>query len=157
MAIALPILRIRARRQEFLKEYRKPRISLQNHTYPLAPVLGDDLASGSRSSNLFGHIAGYWTARDMDNLEHFRTFYELADRLIAEASKENVAEAARILAMNVAHYQQKYGALEFENFAEMLRADHIDEQTAALLSGGMQNLVGALGQVLGMDDSGEVH
>ena len=93
----------------------------------------------------------------MDKLEDFRTFYELANRLIEESSKEDVAEAARLLAMNVAHYQQKFGALELKNFAEMLRADAIDARTAALLSGGMQNLVGALGQVLGMDDGGEVH
>jgi len=94
----------------------------------------------------------------MSDFEEFKAFYALADRLIAESDKETVAEAARILALNVAHYQQKYGALEFENFEEMLRADDIDEQTAALLSGGMQNLVGALGQVLGMaDEDGEVH
>jgi hypothetical protein len=94
----------------------------------------------------------------MSDLEEFQAFYALAERLIAEAGKEDVAEAARILALNVAHYQQKYGPLEFENFEAMLRADDIDEQTAALLSGGIQNLVGALGQVLGVgDDDGEVH
>jgi hypothetical protein len=73
----------------------------------------------------------------MPDLDDFRTFYELADRLIADASKEDVAEAARLLALNVAHYQQKYGALPFENFAGMLRADDIDAETAELLSAEM--------------------
>lgn len=71
--------------------------------------------------------------------------------------EETVAETARLLALNVAHRPVKFGVLEFENFAVMLRADAIDAQTAALLASGMQNLVGALGQVLGMDDGGEVH
>ena len=76
--------------------------------------------------------------------------YALADRLIDGASKEDVAEAARLLALNVAHYQLKYGAMPFENFAGMLRANDIDAETAELLSAGMQNLVGAIGQVLGL-------
>jgi hypothetical protein len=60
----------------------------------------------------------------------------------------------------VAHYQLKYGALPLDNFADMLRAHTIDPETAKLLSAGMQNLVGALGQVLGLADEGpsdEVH
>ena len=47
----------------------------------------------------------------MDDIDDFHTFYELADRIIADASKEDVAEAARLLALNVAHYQLRYGAL----------------------------------------------
>ncbi len=90
----------------------------------------------------------------MEDLDEFRTFYELADRLINEASKDDVAEAARLLALNVAHYQLKFGALPLENFADMLRAESIDAGTAELLSAGMQNLVGALGQVMGLADDG---
>jgi hypothetical protein len=70
----------------------------------------------------------------MDDLEEFRAFYELADRLIRSASKEDVAEAARLLAPKVAHYQIKYGTLPLENFADLLRAESIDPQTAKLLS-----------------------
>jgi hypothetical protein len=79
----------------------------------------------------------------MDDIDDFRTFYELADRIISEASKDDVAEAARLLALNVAHYQLKYGALPLENFAGVHRADDIDAKTAELLSAGMQKLVGA--------------
>ena len=78
--------------------------------------------------------------------------YQLADQFIDGASKEDVAEAARLLTLNVAHYQLKYGALPFENIAGMLRTDDIDAETSDLLSTGMQNLVGALGQVSGLAD-----
>jgi hypothetical protein len=66
----------------------------------------------------------------MPDLDDFRAFYSLANRLIGGASKENAAEAARLLALNVAHYQQKYGALPFENFANKLRAENIDTLSA---------------------------
>ena len=81
-----------------------------------------------------------------------RAYSDLTDQLIAGASKEHIAEAARLLAFNVAHDQLKFGALPLENFADMLRAQTINAQTAELLSAGMQQLVGGLGIVLGLDE-----
>lgn len=69
----------------------------------------------------------------MDDLEEFRTFYELADRVIHGASKEDVAEAARLLAMNVAHYQLKYGALPL---VTVKRTPCADRAAAALHANG---------------------
>jgi hypothetical protein len=54
----------------------------------------------------------------MATADDLRAHFDLADQLIAGASKEDVAEAARLLALNVAHYQLKFGALPLENFAE---------------------------------------
>jgi len=86
----------------------------------------------------------------MANADDLRAYFDLADRLIAGAGKEDVAEAARLLALNVAHYQLKYGALPLENFADMLRAQTINPETAELLMTGMQQLVGVLGIVMGL-------
>ena len=83
--------------------------------------------------------------------DDLRAYSDLTDQLIAGASKEHIAEAARLLALNVAHYQLKFGALPLENFADMLRAQTINAQTAELLSAGMQQLVGGLGIVLDLD------
>jgi hypothetical protein len=80
-----------------------------------------------------------------------RAYFDLADHLIAGASKEDLAEAARLLALNVAHYQLKFGALPLENFADMLRAQTINAETAELLAASMENLVGVLGIVMGPD------
>ena len=84
--------------------------------------------------------------------DHRRADFDLADQLVAGASKEHIAEAARLLALHVAHYQLKFGALPLENFADMLRAQTINAETAELLSAGMQQLVGGLGIVLGLDE-----
>ena len=40
-----------------------------------------------------------------EEMERFRTLYRLADKLIAQADKEDVAETARILAFDLAQYQ----------------------------------------------------
>jgi hypothetical protein len=38
-------------------------------------------------------------------LSSFQQYYKLADVLIEQASKEQLAECARLLALNLAHYQ----------------------------------------------------
>lgn len=43
----------------------------------------------------------------MSNLDALRAHTELADQLIDLATKEQIAETARLLAMNVAHYEGK--------------------------------------------------
>ncbi len=46
-----------------------------------------------------------------DETDRFEQLYRLADKLIAQADKEDVAEAARILALDLAQYQAMYGEL----------------------------------------------
>ena len=45
----------------------------------------------------------------MADLSTFQQYYRLADALIENASKEQLAECARLLALNLAHYQGLYG------------------------------------------------
>ena len=71
----------------------------------------------------------------MRELDAFESLYALAHRLITGASKDEVAEAVRVLAPNFAGDQERYGALPFESLANMLRAEIIDPETAELMSG----------------------
>jgi len=54
----------------------------------------------------------------MPHLSDFEAFYQLAYRLIDKATKEQVAEVARLLALNVAHYRLKHGDLPLETFED---------------------------------------
>ena len=45
------------------------------------------------------------------DLDRFEQLYRLADRLIGHATKDALAEAARVLPLNLAQYQAKYGEL----------------------------------------------
>lgn len=47
----------------------------------------------------------------MTDLTEYRQYSEIAEQLIKIADMEQLAECARLLAMNVAHYEMKYGAL----------------------------------------------
>jgi len=44
--------------------------------------------------------------------------------------------------MNLAHYQEKYGSLLYDDFATLMNAQEIDDDTAHLLVPAMENLVG---------------
>ena len=72
------------------------------------------------------HKRAFWST---DDIEDFGTFYELANTLIADASKYDVEKAARHLALNLAHRQLGYGALALKSFTDMLRVQTIDSET----------------------------
>jgi hypothetical protein len=84
----------------------------------------------------------------MADLSEFKQYYLLADRLIEESSKEDLAECARVLALNVAHYQGKFGEIPLEETLAILDASEPNEEQAAILRGGMEIIVGLLGNVM---------
>lgn len=43
------------------------------------------------------------------DFERFRKYYQLADQLIDGSTKEQLAECARVLALNLAYYQIRFG------------------------------------------------
>ncbi len=56
--------------------------------------------------------------------------------MITQSSKEDLAECARLLALNVAHYENRFGELPLDEQLTMLQAEHIDEDLAKLLASG---------------------
>jgi hypothetical protein len=84
----------------------------------------------------------------MADLSDFQQYYKLADLLIQQASNEQLAECARLLALNLAHYQGLYGEVPLEEVLAALDAREPNDDQAKLLVGGMVNLVGVLGNIL---------
>ena len=95
---------------------------------------------------------------DSPDFERFKQYYRLIDRMIKEVEKEVLAEAARILAMNVAHYRSKYGELPLEESIALLHAETINDSQAKLLADGMENLAAliALADGKGGDEGEDV-
>lgn len=87
----------------------------------------------------------------MSDWQTFTQYNELADRLIEAASKEQLAEAARVLALNVAHYQARFGEAPTDDLTAMLRAGHVNADSAAMLASGMETFVGVLGSLMGLN------
>ena len=66
------------------------------------------------------------------------------DALIEQASKEEVAEVGRVLALHVAHYRQRYGDVSIEESLEMLRTEKVSDEMAKTLADGFGVLVEVL-------------
>jgi hypothetical protein len=79
----------------------------------------------------------------------FRAYWQLSEDLIVDATKEEIAEVARILGMQAAHYAQKFGELAIPEMTHLL-ANTSDEASVGLLRDGTVALVGILGIVKGV-------
>jgi len=91
----------------------------------------------------------------MISLEDFKDYYKRLDEMIADSTKADLAECARLLALNVAHYRAKYGELPMEEHQAMLEADDIDEEMAKLLASGVLEMAVVLALVTGRSEEYE--
>ena len=91
----------------------------------------------------------------MTTPDDFGAYARLADELIDKATKDQLADLVRLLALNIGYYHEKYGAVPQETLVAMVRAETLDEETHRLLLHGMRNLVSALGEVIGISVDGE--
>jgi hypothetical protein len=84
----------------------------------------------------------------MADLTTLAQYYKLADQLIEKVSKEDLAECARLMALNVAHYQSKYGELPLDETLAMISMTKPNEEQIQMLTDGMEIFVGVLGNVV---------
>lgn len=88
----------------------------------------------------------------MAALDDFAAYSRLADSLIERTTKEEIADVARLLALNCGYYQTRFGDVPQDVLLRMVSAENLDSETATLLVAGMQNLVSALAEVTGLAD-----
>lgn len=65
----------------------------------------------------------------------------MSDRLIEDASKEEIAEVARVLALHLAHYQTKYEAFPVQESLKLMLTETIEEDQANALADGFEVLI----------------
>lgn len=90
----------------------------------------------------------------------FQAYWRLSEDMLAKASKDDLAEALRILSMQSAHYARKYGELQLPDLSELLATVTLDDGRIELLKDGAIALVGVLGAVTSGtldDDSSQLH
>ena len=89
----------------------------------------------------------------MTDMYRFNQYLSLADQLANAATKEDLAECARSLAINIAHYELVYGALPLDETLEMARAEEPNQAQIDLMTKGMETMVGVLGGIVqGFDE-----
>ncbi|CAH1905356.1 conserved hypothetical protein [Candidatus Nitrotoga sp. HW29] len=84
----------------------------------------------------------------MTDLVELAHYYNLADQLIEKASKQDIAETARLLAVNLAHYKMKYGELPLDETLAMIDMDKPNSEQTQMLVNGMETLIGVLGNIV---------
>jgi hypothetical protein len=72
----------------------------------------------------------------MSALSTFAQYNKLAfaDQLIEKVSKDDLAECARLLALNVAHYESKYGDLPLDETLAMIGMATPNEEQLQLMT-----------------------
>ena len=89
----------------------------------------------------------------MATLLELSHLYNLTDQLIEKATKQEIAETARLLAVNLSHYQMKYGELPLDETLAMIAIEKPNAEQTEMLVNGMNNLVGVLANVvIGLDE-----
>ncbi|MEA3642259.1 MAG: hypothetical protein VBE63_20295 [Lamprobacter sp.] len=79
-----------------------------------------------------------------------QTYMQVADELIARTSKEQLADVARILAINLGYYSERYGEVPQEELMELVRTETLNDEHAGLTAAGMKNLIAAVMEVTGL-------
>lgn len=79
--------------------------------------------------------------------QEFIGYWQLSEEMIANASKDELAETARILAMQAAHMTRKYGEQPIPDLTHLLSASTLDDESVALLRDGAETFVGVLASV----------
>ena len=90
----------------------------------------------------------------MSDPEDFTAYTRIADELIDKATKDELADVARLLALNIGWYHEKVGDVPQDILLRLVRAETLGDEAQRLLLHGMQNLVSALGEVMGVGDGG---
>ena len=84
----------------------------------------------------------------MSDLSLLGEYFKVSDQLVEKVSKEDIAECARLLAFNVAHYQQKYGELPLDETLAMIGMDKPNDAQIEMMISGLQTFIGVLGNVV---------
>jgi hypothetical protein len=84
----------------------------------------------------------------MTDLVELSHHYNLADQLIEKASKHDIAETTKLLALNLALYKMKYGELPLDETLAWIDIDKPNAEQINMLVNGMEDFIGVLGNIV---------
>ena len=89
-----------------------------------------------------------WRVLQMLNTDRLHQYLRLADELSHVASKEELTEFARLLAINVAHYESRFGAFPIDETLDTAYSENPNQAQIDLTARGMETFVGVLGGIV---------
>lgn len=84
---------------------------------------------------------------DLTGYGRLAELMKLTEKMINEASTDAIVNAARILAIQLGHYQRKFGALPLDDAIELLETEALNEDQAGWVADGLENLAVAIASV----------
>lgn len=84
---------------------------------------------------------------DLTGYERLVVFSKLTDRMINDASKDTVAMAATVLAIQIGHYQRKYGVIPIDEAMDLLESEGLSEDESSWVADGLENLAVVLSSI----------
>ena len=90
----------------------------------------------------------------MDTDDEFRQYILVTDALLEQASREQLVEALKLLALNMGYLVQRYGDVPQDLLLRMTQAETLTDETRDLVITSMRHLLGLLGSVMaqGVED-----
>ena len=76
-----------------------------------------------------------------EEFERFAAYLRVADKMIEQASKDEIADAARILALELSHYRAKFGEMSANKAYELLTSETVSDEQAGDMAGGFEVLI----------------
>ena len=87
----------------------------------------------------------------MSDLERFQLYAALAEDMLQGATHDELVEALKIVALNLAAYKAQFGEMPQTKIIETLRSNEIGEGMAARLAESMLQLIGVMRTVIAAD------
>lgn len=84
----------------------------------------------------------------MPEMQKFKLSLQLIDQLSQMATKEELVECARLLAINIAHYESVHGTLPLDETLAMAYTEEPNQAQIDLMTKGMETMVGVLGGIV---------
>ena len=79
-----------------------------------------------------------------ERVERFVEYLKTSDTLLEHASKEEIADTARVLAFHLGHYRTRYGDIPTTESLHLLTIDKITPEMAVTLVSGLEALIEVL-------------
>ena len=83
----------------------------------------------------------------MSDFAELKSYYALADKLMAAMTQEQLADCLRVLSLHVGDYRLRFGEIPGEDLLALLGTTEISNDQARMLREGMEVLVGYLATV----------
>ena len=79
-----------------------------------------------------------------NDFQDFVAYVGVSDTLIEQATKEELAEVTRVLALHPGYYRTRYGDVPIEESIELLATEKVTDDMARVLASGFGALVEVL-------------